>query len=63
MEKFIKWDYRLLSLFLAGVLGLAAEFLAPQLKGTFCSVGQGFAIPALSDQDTQQRPNSPDREK
>jgi hypothetical protein len=63
MEKLIKWDYRLLSLFVAGVLGLAAEFLAPELKITFCSIGQSTAIPALSDKNTSQPNQIPNSEK
>jgi hypothetical protein len=61
MEKFIKWDYRLLSLFFAGCLGLGAELLIPELKGTFCSVGRDFAVPALSDQNRPLQPDSPEQ--
>jgi hypothetical protein len=63
MEKIVRWDYRLLSLFVAGVLGLAAEFLAPELKITFCSIGQSTAIPALLEKSTNQPTQIPNSEK
>jgi hypothetical protein len=42
-RKEFKWDYRFLSLLLAGVLGFGADLIRPDLKSVFCSASAGQA--------------------
>jgi hypothetical protein len=43
MENKFKWDYRFLSVLLAGVLGFGADLSTPELKQIFCSVQANYA--------------------
>jgi hypothetical protein len=46
MERPKNWDYRFLSVLLAGVLGIGAELTTPELKQIFCSVRANYAVNA-----------------
>jgi hypothetical protein len=54
MEKRIKWDYRLLSVLLAGALGIGADLATPELKQIFCSARVNYAENAPTALPAQQ---------